>query len=236
MREQLADFVLAALGPVVGVERERERRRVTQPPGERHALPRQRLAALGLVGEVKLHGEAAEQPGPQRRPALGQRGERLLQQPDDRRVGGALLDPTPAEAERRAAEVLPEARRPRELRGGLEGGAAVVELARLAVGLAEAEQQLAAGRLVGGLRRAPGPRGRARNGRRPPRRPARPAPAGPRGPSSRRPWPPLRARRPRRSGTRARRAAARRRRRAAARGSRRSGGAAPTRRGPLSDA
>ena len=76
--EQLADFVLAALGPVVGVERERERRRVTQPPGERHGLPRQRLAALGLVGEVKLHGEAAEQPGPERRTALGQRGERLL--------------------------------------------------------------------------------------------------------------------------------------------------------------
>ena len=76
--EQLADFVLAALGPVVGVERERERRRVTQPPGERHGLPRQRLAALGLVGEVKLHGEAAEQPGPERRTGLGQRGERLL--------------------------------------------------------------------------------------------------------------------------------------------------------------
>ena len=38
------------------------------------------------------------------------------------------------------------ARRPREVRGGVEGGAALVELARLAVGLAEAEQQLAAGR------------------------------------------------------------------------------------------
>ena len=29
--EQLADLVLTALGPVVGVERERERRRVAQP-------------------------------------------------------------------------------------------------------------------------------------------------------------------------------------------------------------
>ena len=58
--EQLADSVLAAPGPVAGVESERERRRVTEPPGERHTLSRQRLAALGLVGEVQLHGEAAE--------------------------------------------------------------------------------------------------------------------------------------------------------------------------------
>ena len=42
--------------------------------------------------------------------------------------------------------------------------------------------------------------------------PARPAPVGPRGPSSRRPWPPLQAWRPRRSGRRARRAVDRRRR------------------------
>ena len=75
---------------------------------------------------------------------------------DDRRVRAALLDPTPAEAERRARQVLPEACGPRELRGGLEGGAAVIELARLAVGLAEAEQQLAAGRLVGGVRELEG--------------------------------------------------------------------------------
>ena len=76
--EQLADLVLAALGPVAGVERERERRGVTQPPGQLHALPRQRPAALGLVGEVKLHGEAAEQPGAERGVGVGQRGERLL--------------------------------------------------------------------------------------------------------------------------------------------------------------
>ena len=57
----------------------------------------------------------------------------------------------PGETQRRTREVLPEARRPRELRGRLEGGAALIELARLAVGLTEAEPQVAAGRLVGVL-------------------------------------------------------------------------------------
>ena len=46
-------------------------------------------------------------------------------------------------------ELLAEAGGPRQLRGGLERGAALLELARLAVGLAEAEQQVAARRGVG---------------------------------------------------------------------------------------
>ena len=146
-REQLADLVLAALRPVVGVERERERRRVTA--ARRASATLCRASAWQRSGSSEKCSSMASRPSSLARSAVsvvGQRGERLLEQPDDRRVGGALLDPTSGEPERRTREVLPEARGPREVRGGLEGGAALIELARLAVGLAEAEQQLAAGR------------------------------------------------------------------------------------------
>ena len=63
----------------------------------------------------------------------------------------ALLDPASGEPERRARKLLPEARGPREVRSRLEDEAALIELARLAVGLAEAEQQLAVCRRVGRL-------------------------------------------------------------------------------------
>ena len=71
--EQLVDFVLAALGPVTGVERESEGRGVTEPSGQLYALPRQRPTALRLVGDVKLHGQAAKQPRPDRGVGLRQR-------------------------------------------------------------------------------------------------------------------------------------------------------------------
>jgi hypothetical protein len=111
---------------------------------------------------VKLHGEAAQQPGAERRARLGQRGERLAQQPDDRRVRAALLDPPAAQAQRRAGEVLTQARRPCELRRSLEGAAAVIEIAGLGGGCAEAEQQLAAGRVVGDFESSKASRARSK--------------------------------------------------------------------------
>ena len=61
-----------------------------------------------------------------------------------------------AQAQRRAGEVLAEARRPCELRRGLEGAAAVIEIAGLGAGRAEPEEQLAAGSVVRGLRELEG--------------------------------------------------------------------------------
>src|SRR5205085_2767652 len=132
-REQFVDFVLAALSPMAGVERERERRGVAFTPSDRHGLPSTRLAAVRLAREVKLHRETAEQSCPKRGIGFGRRGESLLEHREDRAVGAALLDPAPAEAERREGEVLAVTGCPRQLGGRLKGGAAVVEFAGLAV-------------------------------------------------------------------------------------------------------
>ena len=82
---------------------------------------------------MKLHRETAEQSCPKRGIGFGRRGESLLEHREDRAVDAALLDPAPAEAERREGEVLAVTGCPRQLGGRLKGGAAVVEFAGLAV-------------------------------------------------------------------------------------------------------
>ena len=159
--EQLADFVLAALGPVTGVEREREGRGVTEPSGQLHALPRQRPAALRLVGEVKLHGQAARTawPGPRCRsraaPPSASSSTAMI-------AGSAVpcsIQPRPR----------PSAARARcSARPAVRASSAAVSKAErlrsnslaLLCDFAEAEQQVAAGRVVGATRRARAPRAR----------------------------------------------------------------------------